>query len=93
MASSHKPTGFPRGRPRKDEIRPPTPGAIYQAKLRAKRKKDKNWLAIQAMYQQFWHLANPGKAKEYRKKSKQREVHWEQARINGGVPIKVKFKP
>lgn len=32
--SGHKPTGFSRGRPRKGELRPPTPGGLWSAKWR-----------------------------------------------------------
>lgn len=83
---AYVPTGFPRGRPRKGELRPPTPGGVWQAKYRAQQKANNpDWLVIQADYQRLWQLANPGKKAEGQKKYKQREVHWQAARANGST--------
>lgn len=88
---AHIPTGFPKGRPRKGELRPPTPGGVWQAEYRALQKEiNPNWLKIQADYQRLWHLANPGKKSAGQKKYEQREVHWKAARANG-ISCKMKI--
>jgi hypothetical protein len=74
---AYVPTGFPRGRPRKGEIRPPTPGALAQAKRRANMSAEEK--QIQADYQRLWHLAHPGAKAASNKRSRQREVHWSAA--------------
>lgn len=76
---AYVPTGFPRGRPRKGEIRPPTPGGVQQAKWRERQLalNPEEYRAQQAMYQQLWHLANPGAKAKSQKAYEQREVHWQ----------------
>lgn len=73
---SYVPTGFPRGRPRKGELRPQTYGAKKQAEWRAKQKAANDlYLLEQALYQQFWRLENiekrraQARAYYYRRKS------------------------
>lgn len=90
--STYTPTGFRRGRPRKGEIRPPTPGGVWQAEWRERQKAENpDYFVIQADYQRLWQLANPGKKAEVSKGYLQREAHWERARAQGGVSCKVKF--
>jgi hypothetical protein len=59
--NTHKPTGYSKGRPRKGEVRPPTPGGLYQAKLRAKRRAENEeyWKAYYAGQQAIWVANNP----------------------------------
>lgn len=69
-------TGFPRGRPRKGEIRPLTPGGVAQAEWRRKQLTldTEGYRALLANYQRLWHLANPGSKKQSQTKYLQREA-------------------
>ena len=90
---SHKKTGFPLGRPRKGEIRPPTPGGIYQAALRAKRKaEDPEYYVIQADYQRLWVLANHEARKKQSRAYYARKKLWDKANRDGGITVELKVK-
>lgn len=72
-------TGFGMGRPRNGELRPTTPGAEEQKKIRAKHKDSAEYKQIQAMYHQFWHLANREKSLQIRRDSARRKASWKNA--------------
>lgn len=67
-------SGFPRGRPRKGEIRPPSIGAISQAKYRADNPElaaERNRIA-----QAKWQSENPEKRREKGKAYRARCAAW-----------------
>ena len=73
------PTGFPRGRPRKGEIRPLTPGGVAQAEWRRQQlaKDPVGYRQLLADYQRMWQLAHPGAKSLSQKKYLQREASFE----------------
>lgn len=63
-------TGYPTGRPRKGEIRPPNKNAVYQKIYQHKRKNnDKNYKNQLAVYQYFWRLMNLERSREIKRDS------------------------
>ena len=78
---SYQPTGYPRGRPRKGEIRPPSPNAINIAKYRKRRhERDPEWKAVLAAQQAEWKANNSERSKEISRNTKIRAKSW--ANIN-----------
>lgn len=75
----YTPTGYSKGRPRKGEIRPITPGGAHQSERRAKLKDSEEYKSIQAMYQQFWKLANYDRSKEIARNSRRRKKSWKES--------------
>ena len=67
-------SGFPVGRPRRGEVRPPSIGAIAQAKYRAENPElsaERNRIA-----QAKWQAANPEKRREATKAYRTRRDAW-----------------
>ena len=67
-------SGFPLGRPRRGEVRPPSIGAIAQAKYRAENPElsaERNRIA-----QAKWQAANPEKRREKGKAYRARKAAW-----------------
>lgn len=78
-ALAYTPTGFGKGRPRKGELRPATITGTAQAAYRAQHKDSPEWRAVQAMYQQFWYLANKDRVKQIKKEYLLRSEAWKAA--------------
>lgn len=67
-------SGFPRGRPRKGEVRPPSIGAIEQAKYRADNPELSAVRNLEA--QTKWREANLKKARAQKRSAYKREKAW-----------------
>jgi hypothetical protein len=83
---AHERTGDKRGRPRRGEIRPATPGGIKSAEYRARQKRDNpEYLLQQALYQQLWRLMNKERWIEIQRDSHLRSKRWKKVhlRISG----------
>lgn len=78
--SNYKPTGFPRGRPRQGEIRPPSPAAQRHARYIQKRLATDPFFREQLNeYQRQWVKNNPMRAKEIAKATNLRKRKWKKA--------------
>lgn len=80
MASAYKPTGYPKGRPRKGEIRPPTPGGLKQRRFRESQVKKLGREAfnkLRADYQRRWRDDHLERAWEISRSSYLRRRAWE----------------
>jgi hypothetical protein len=69
-----KPTGFPRGRPRKGEIRPVTPGGLASAKWREENYE--LYLKRNREYSVKWRAKNPERAREIGQSYRNRARLW-----------------
>jgi hypothetical protein len=72
---AYEKTGFPRGRPRKGELRPASPNAENQARWRAKNAE--YYRVINRNYQSEWVAANPERAREIKRNTYLRKKLWE----------------
>ena len=69
----HMKTGFPRGRPRKGEVRPPSPNAIRTAEYRkARLANDPEFRKTLNAYNKKWREENPERWKEIGREKNQR---------------------
>lgn len=84
MPSNYKPTGYPRGRPRKGEIRPPSPNAIYCANYRkARLAQEPDWKKHLAKLQADWRVANLERSRAQKRACYARKKAWEESGIRG----------
>lgn len=75
---SYQPTGYKPGRPRKGEIRPPSPNAIAVAEYRKRRhERDPEWSTKLAEYQANWVANNQDRSREIARDSNRRRKSWE----------------
>lgn len=74
MTSGYKPTGFPRGRPRKGEIRPYSPNAANQQCYREGHRE--HWLEKNREYQANWRANNLERAREIGRNSRRHAKLW-----------------
>jgi hypothetical protein len=72
---AYKPTGYPRGRPRKGELRPTSPAAVKLAEWR-ERNYD-HWIETNREYQREWRAKNPERSKEIDRNAQIRKKKWE----------------
>jgi len=81
-------TGFPRGRPRKGDSRPNTPGGEAQRKYREKKLAENSveFRKENARKQREWYQKNPARAREIKKNYIRRQKLLEE---NQGKPLRV----
>ena len=73
--STYKPTGYPRGRPRKGELRPISPQAEACAEWRAKNYD--HWLEKNREYQANWRAKNLERSREISRGTRIRKKKWD----------------
>jgi hypothetical protein len=73
---AYTPTGYPRGRPRKGELRPTSPAAVKLAEWR-ERNYD-HWIEMNREYQREWRAKNPERSKEISRGTRIRKKKWEE---------------
>jgi hypothetical protein len=89
MTAAYKPTGFPRGRPRKGEIRPPTPGGIRAAAYRVKRlAEDPEYAEKLAEAQRKWYWNNHERVLKQKRDYLHRKNTWAAAGSSGTIRLK-----
>ena len=77
MASNYVPTGYPRGRPRFGEARPPSPNSIkWQTWRRKKVAKDPKYKEVLAKRQSDWRFSNLNRSNEIGRQSYARKRLW-----------------
>jgi hypothetical protein len=71
---TYKPTGFPRGRPRKGEFRPRSPRA--ESIMKWRKKNYEYWLEKNREYQANWRSTNRERSKEISRNCYVRKKAW-----------------
>lgn len=84
MTTNYKKTGYPRGRPRKGEIRPPSPNAIACANYRARRLAvEPEWREVLNEYQSKWRASNLDRSRAQKRAANLRKKAWDNSPIRG----------
>jgi hypothetical protein len=74
MSSNYKPTGFPRGRRRKGEVRPFSPNAEKQQRYRSTHRD--HWLEKNREYQAAWREENYERSNEIARNARLCKKMW-----------------
>jgi len=76
-------TGYPRGRPRLGELRPPSLNAIRHANwLDNRLKKDPEYKSVLAKRQADWKIRNLDRSREISRLTARRRKNWKEFRKN-----------